>query len=96
MDDDAFVMAHRTDPAGTPIGVALQAREEDLVKLGVGVRFAGWNADSKEFWANNNIPKYKSKGLWIPRTLEFGLDFDVVLGEDYEAYIGSAKLLHRF
>lgn len=72
MDDDALVM----DPGGiaTPLGVALQAREEDLVKLGAGVRFSKWGSD----------------------TLELGLDFDVVLGEDYEAYVGSAKLLHRF
>lgn len=70
MDADTYLMEGGT----TPIGVALQAREEDLIKVGAGVRFAKWNSD----------------------TLEFGLDFDGIFGEDYEAYIFSGKLLHRF
>jgi outer membrane autotransporter protein len=59
---------------GSIIDVALQAREEDLIKLGTGVRFSRWASD----------------------TTEFGLDLDLVFGEDYAASIFSAKLLHRF
>ncbi|MCK5675436.1 MAG: autotransporter outer membrane beta-barrel domain-containing protein, partial [Verrucomicrobia bacterium] len=70
MDADSYLMEGYADP----IGVVLQAREEDLLKLGTGVRFSKWNSD----------------------TLEFGLDLDVLFGQDYEAYIGSVKLLHRF
>jgi len=68
MDNETYIMA------GSPQEAVLQAREENLAKLGGGVRFSSWESDS----------------------LEIGLDIDVVLGEDYEAYIGSAKLLHRF
>ena len=70
MDADAYLM----EGGATPIGVALQAREENLVKVGAGIRFSKWNSD----------------------TLEFGLDIDGIFGEDYEAYVFSGKLLHRF
>jgi len=70
MDDASYVMETFTDPIET----VFNAREEDLVKLGTGVRFSQWNSDS----------------------LEFRLDLDVLFGQDYKAYIGSAKLLHRF
>ena len=62
--------------AGTvnDISVTLQAREEDLLKVGAGIRFSKWESD----------------------TLEFGLDFDGVFGQDYTAYVFSGRLLHRF
>ncbi len=70
MDNDSYIMGGQV----TPIGVAVRAREEDLIKVGAGIRFSKWGSD----------------------TLEFGLDLDGVFGSDYEAYILSGKLLHRF
>ncbi|MDZ8117919.1 autotransporter outer membrane beta-barrel domain-containing protein [Pontiella agarivorans] len=46
MDDDSYVMVGGT---GDPIAVALQAREEDLVRLGTGIRFSEWENDTTEF-----------------------------------------------
>ena len=31
------------------IGVSLQAREEDLIKVGTGIRFSKWDSDTLEF-----------------------------------------------
>ena len=73
MDNESYMMEQTTIPY-TPEGAILQARDENLIKLGAGLRFSSWNSNK----------------------LEFGLDLDLVFGEDYEAYIGSAKLLHRF
>jgi len=70
MDNDSYTLGGQV----TPIGVSVRAREEDLVKVGAGVRFSKWGSD----------------------TLEFGLDLDGVFGSDYEAYVLSGKLLHRF
>lgn len=52
MDDPTYKM---TDPGGVIVGgpntiaVALQAREEDLIKVGAGVRFSKWDSDTLEF-----------------------------------------------
>ncbi|QBG47628.1 autotransporter outer membrane beta-barrel domain-containing protein [Verrucomicrobia bacterium S94] len=46
MDDDSYVMVGGT---GDPIAVALQAREEDLIRLGTGIRFSEWENDTTEF-----------------------------------------------
>lgn len=46
MDDDSYIMVGGT---GDPIAVALQAREEDLVRLGTGIRFSEWQNDTTEF-----------------------------------------------
>ncbi len=73
MDDDSYKMMG-VPGGGQDIGVALQAREEDLIKLGAGVRFSKWQSD----------------------TTEFGVDLDGVFGEDYEAFILSGKVMHRF
>jgi outer membrane autotransporter protein len=73
MDNDSYVMASKSG-TGTPIDVLLQAREEDLVKVGGGVRFSKWDSD----------------------TLSFGLDLDALFGSDYEAYVLSGRLMHRF
>ena len=70
MDKDSYIMGNEM----TPIGVAIQGREEDLVRVGAGIRFSQWDSE----------------------TLEFGLDIDGVFGKDYDAYIISGKLLHRF
>ncbi len=43
MDDASY------DLAGSGISVALQAREEDLFKVGAGMRFSKWTSDSLEF-----------------------------------------------
>lgn len=34
---------------GSDITVSLQSREEDLIKLGTGIRFSKWNSDTLEF-----------------------------------------------
>jgi subtilase-type serine protease len=44
MDNDEYVMQNNVDP----IMVALQPREEDLLKLGAGVRFSKWDSDTLE------------------------------------------------
>ena len=46
MDDDSYLMQGGT---GDPIAVALQAREEDLIRLGAGVRISRWMDDTTEF-----------------------------------------------
>ncbi len=46
MDADSYLMQGGT---GDPIMVALQAREEDLIRLGAGVRFSEWGNDTTEF-----------------------------------------------
>ena len=33
---------------------------------------------------------------WASDEFEFGLDVDGVFGENYEAYVLSGKLMHRF
>ena len=72
MDNETYMM----DPGGanTPEEAVLQARDENLIRLGAGLRLSRWQSNKTEV----------------------GLDFDVVLGEDYEAYIGNVRLLHRF
>ena len=45
MDKDSYTMQGNV----TPIGIALQAREEDLFKVGAGVRFSKWESDTLEF-----------------------------------------------
>ncbi len=48
MDDDSYKMVG-VPGGGQDIGVALQAREEDLLKVGTGVRFSKWDSDTTEF-----------------------------------------------
>jgi hypothetical protein len=56
------------------VAATLQAREEDLFKVGAGVRLSKWDTD----------------------TTAIGLDFDGIYGDDYDAYIISGKIMHRF
>jgi len=56
------------------IRVSLQAREEDLLKIGAGIKFASWYSDA----------------------FEFSLDVDATLGNDYQAFLGSGRFIHRF
>lgn len=56
------------------VGTALKARDEDLVKVGAGVRLSKWASD----------------------TTEVGLDVDGIFGDDYNAYVVSGKIMHRF
>ncbi|MDF7825021.1 autotransporter domain-containing protein [Pontiellaceae bacterium B12227] len=46
LDNDAYIMA---GGSGDSIAVALQAREEDLIRLGMGIRFSEWQNDTTEF-----------------------------------------------
>ncbi|MEI6891404.1 MAG: autotransporter outer membrane beta-barrel domain-containing protein [Pontiella sp.] len=46
LDDDSYVMA---GGVGDSISVALQAREEDLIRLGAGIRFSEWGNETTEF-----------------------------------------------
>ena len=70
LDDDTYAMVGGINT----IGVALQAREEDLLRIGGGIRMSNWDND----------------------TTEFSVDLDGALGENYNAVILSAKILHRF
>jgi outer membrane autotransporter protein len=45
MDNDTYVM---TGGVNT-IGASLQAREEDLISVGAGIRFSKWQNDTTEF-----------------------------------------------
>ncbi|MCF7817682.1 MAG: autotransporter outer membrane beta-barrel domain-containing protein [Kiritimatiellales bacterium] len=45
MDAPTYMMAG----GANTIGVSLQAREEDLIQIGTGVRFSKWNSDTLEF-----------------------------------------------
>ena len=46
LENDSYVMA---GGSGDSIAVALQAREEDLVRLGAGIRISEWQNDTTEF-----------------------------------------------
>ncbi|WP_372846680.1 hypothetical protein [Pontiella sp.] len=70
MEDETYVL----DGGVNALSAAIQAREEDLIKIGTGIRFSKWDND----------------------TTEFGIDLDGVFGRDYDAYIISGKLMHRF
>jgi hypothetical protein len=48
MDDDSYKMVGVPN-GGQDINVALQAREEDLIKVGGGVRFSTWDSNTTEF-----------------------------------------------
>lgn len=69
-DDETYMMTG----GQYTIGASLKAREESLVKLGVGVLLSKWSSD----------------------TTEVGLDLDGAFGEDYNAYVFSGKIIHRF
>jgi len=45
MDDESYTMVG----GANNIGVSLQAREEDLIKIGAGIRFSKWQSDTTEF-----------------------------------------------
>ena len=45
MDNPTYIMEGGT----SIIGVTLQAREENLIKLGTGIRFSKWDSDTLEF-----------------------------------------------
>ncbi len=70
MDDESYTLVGGVNSISTP----LMATEEDLYKIGAGVRFAQWASDSTEV----------------------GVDFDYTYGDDYEAYVVSGKVIHRF
>ena len=70
MDDETYRMAGGV----YDIGASLQAREEDLIKVGAGLRFCKWASDE----------------------IEFGLDVDGTVGDDYEAIVVSGKVIRRF
>ena len=69
-DDETYMMTG----GEYTIGASLKPREENLIKVGAGVRLSKWSSD----------------------TTEFGLDFDGTFGDDYNAYIVSGKIMHRF
>ncbi|MEE9367991.1 MAG: autotransporter outer membrane beta-barrel domain-containing protein, partial [Pontiella sp.] len=48
MDDESYTMIG-VPGGGQNISVSLQAREEDLVKVGGGVRFSQWDSNTTEF-----------------------------------------------
>ena len=73
LDNEPYLMESAGGPYTSQQAV-LQAREEDLFKLGLGVRMSKWASED----------------------FEFGLDLDVILAQDYEAVVGSAKALVRF
>ncbi len=73
LDPESYRMAG-VDGGGRLVNVALQSREEDLIRLGAGLRF--WN--------------------WESRSTEFGIDIDSVTGGEYQAFIFSGNLIHRF
>jgi outer membrane autotransporter protein len=69
-DDEKYMMVG----GQYTVGASLKAREEDLVKVGAGVRISSWSSD----------------------TTEIGFDVDGTFGEDYNAYMVSGKIQHRF
>ena len=69
-DDETYTLAAGQDT----ISAALQAREEDLFKVGAGVRLTKWSSN----------------------TTEIGIDVDGIFADNYNAYIVSGKILHRF
>jgi uncharacterized protein with beta-barrel porin domain len=69
-DDDEYRMAG----GDYDIATALKPREEDLIKVGAGVRMSKWSSE----------------------TTDVGLDFDGIYGDDYDSYIISGKIMHRF
>jgi len=70
LDDDSYAL----DGGSYSINVPLMATEEDLYRIGAGIRLSQWESTASEI----------------------GVDVDYTFGDDYEAYIISGKLMHRF